>query len=111
MQENAIYLNARKKAPCGNYFVVVVKCLPDLSVEIADKARGPCKVANEAVFNHDLRATLQENEEEAEDTETDDGSEADDDDDEHEIQLEDGKNERNCCKESDIRNDINLTPT
>jgi hypothetical protein len=49
------------------------------------------KVANEAVFNHDLRATLQENEDEPEDTESDEESETDDDDDEHEIQPEDGE--------------------
>jgi hypothetical protein len=42
------------------------------------------KVANKAVFNHDLRATLQENEDEADDTKSDDESEANDSDDEHE---------------------------
>jgi hypothetical protein len=45
------------------------------------------KVANEPVFNHDLRATLQENKDEAEDTE---GA---DDDNERENQPEDGENE------------------
>jgi hypothetical protein len=45
------------------------------------------KVANEPVFNHDLRATLQENKDEAEDTESAD------DDNECENQPEDGKNE------------------
>jgi hypothetical protein len=45
------------------------------------------KVANEPVFNHDLRATLQENKDEAEDTESDD------DDNERENQPEDGENE------------------
>jgi hypothetical protein len=49
------------------------------------------KVANEAVFNHNLRATLQENEDEGEDTQSDHESETDDDDDKHEIQPEDGK--------------------
>ena len=84
---------------CGHSFHI--ECvLPDISVcqicqsTLLTKLEVLGKVANEAVFNHDLRATLQENEDEAEDTESDDESEADDDDDEHEIQPEDGENER-----------------
>ena len=81
---------------CGHSFHIECVLL-DISVcqicqsALLTKLEVLGKVANEAVFNHDLRATLQENEDEAEDTQSDHESETDDDDDKHEIQPEDGK--------------------
>jgi hypothetical protein len=74
-----------------------------INIEVPCKLEVPCKIANEAIFNHDLRATLQKKKDEAEDTESYDESEADDDNDEHEIQSEDGENERTIGNDIDTK--------